>query len=259
MTFRVVGVEETEVGHELATVADAEAERVRTVVEAVDGRASTVVIEYACRPALGRSEDVGVGKTAAEDGKIDVVECLAARGEVGQVDVLHVEPGQIEGVGHFALAVRAFIAEDGRTDAAPFGAGGGESEAGGRSDECVRDTETQRLHLILFVTGSCALLAALKTVEQVGGAIPDVAHIIDAEVVISAVLRDEQVALVSRASHAIETYARLAKDGLQTVVCGHLQEYGGVFGEEDLDQIGVGDGVQIDLEAAVNVSKTHLQ
>ena len=77
--------------------------------------------------------------------------------------------------------------------------------------------------------------------------------------VIGAILRDEQVALVSRARHAIETYARLTKDRLQTVVCGHLQEYGGVFGEEDLDQIGVGDGVQIDLEAAVNVSETHLQ
>ena len=77
--------------------------------------------------------------------------------------------------------------------------------------------------------------------------------------VIGTVLRDEQVALISRTGHAIEPHAGLAKDRLQTVVCGHLQEYRGVFGEKNLDQIRVGDGVQIDLEASVNVSETHLQ
>ncbi len=111
-----VAVEQAEFYDELAAVAYAEGEGVGSCVEVVEGFTSFLVVEEGAGPAFSGAEDVGVGETAAEDNHVDILERLTAGDEVGHVDILNVEAGEVEGVGHFAVAIDALLTDDSRFD-----------------------------------------------------------------------------------------------------------------------------------------------
>ena len=109
--FRVSRIDEVELNHELAAIAYAEAQGVLTAIEAFEGCLSLVVPEESSGPSFGRTEHIGVGESAAEHYHVHIVESLASRHEVGHMHILHVETGQIERIGHLAVAVHTFLSD----------------------------------------------------------------------------------------------------------------------------------------------------
>ena len=113
----MVVAEQTKFYHQLATVADTEAQGIRASIEAVEGGLSLGIEEEGSGPSLGTAEDIAVGESSAECDDVDVVEGLAAADEVGHGDVFHVESCEPEGVGHLAFGVGSLFADDGSADA----------------------------------------------------------------------------------------------------------------------------------------------
>ncbi len=108
-------IQQPEFHHELAPVAYAEAEGVGAAVEFAECFLCRIVpTETAC-PSFCRTEHVAVGETAAEHYHIDIFQCLASAHQVGHVDVLDIETGEVEGVGHFTVTVHALFADNCRT------------------------------------------------------------------------------------------------------------------------------------------------
>ena len=195
---------EAEFHHELATVADTERECVFAGIEAAQGFACLLVVEETAGPSFGGTEHVGVGETAAEDYHVHVVEGFAAAGEVGHVHILHVESGQIEGVGHFAVAVHTLFADYGAAYARFFGTVEAQAEVGEASGECVGDAELDRLAAVIPEAFEGAFLAALVAVEKVGGTIPEGTHGIDVELCLGSLHRDAELAFAFHGAYLAE-------------------------------------------------------
>ena len=179
-------VDEVEFRHQLATVADAQRERILARIEAVERLLGLGIVEEGTRPSLGRSQDVGVGESATEDDHIDLLQGLATTNEVGHHHVLHLEACEVEGVGHLALAIGALLTDDsrlGRSLTVGIGRGlpavGIEAILGERSREVGVELH---LHGLLLVVGVALLrhaVEALVAVEEIGGLVPDVAQAVD--------------------------------------------------------------------------------
>lgn len=170
------GAYQSEFHHQLAAVADTEGEGVGAAVEAVEGGLGFRVVEEGAGPALGRAEDVGVGEAAAEDYHLYVVQRFAARGEVGHGYVLHVEAGQMEGIGHLPLAIGALLADDGGTHAALGAAVGVGPEVGQTAGEGSGQAVLQGLLLIVLVALVSLPIEGLLAVEEPRGFVPHVAE-----------------------------------------------------------------------------------
>jgi hypothetical protein len=74
----MLGIEEVQLGHELATVADTEAQGVGTGVKPFDGITGLGIVKKRSCPSFGRPEDVGIGKAAGKDDEANVVEGFAS-------------------------------------------------------------------------------------------------------------------------------------------------------------------------------------
>ncbi|GJC81968.1 hypothetical protein ColLi_04805 [Colletotrichum liriopes] len=96
----------------LATVADAQRERVGALEEVFKLLARVLVLEDGLRPADAGAEDVAVREAAARRDAHKVRERPAGE-DVRHVHVDGVEAGRLEGEGHLAVAVDAHLAEDG--------------------------------------------------------------------------------------------------------------------------------------------------
>ena len=166
-TLTVLGVDEVELYHHLATVADTETQSVGARVEAFDGFLGFFVPKYATRPALGRTENVAVREATAEHYHVHVVECFATRNQVGHVHVLNIESGIIERVSHFAVAVNAFFANNGSLYARRVVLEAGNAQIGSFAGESLRQTYSNGLLLIVVVAIFSAFFAALLDVEQI--------------------------------------------------------------------------------------------
>src|SRR5262249_39760062 len=97
----------------LATVADAERERVGAREELREHRACALVIEDRLGPTFARAEHVAVREPAARDPAAITVEAGAARQDVAHVHVVRLEPRAIERRGHLALTVHALLSQHG--------------------------------------------------------------------------------------------------------------------------------------------------
>ena len=120
MLLFVFRIKQSQFGHQLTAVADAEAHRIFTCVKTIDGLLGLLVIKDTGSPPLGGTEHVGVGESAAEDDEVHIFERFTPRSEVGQMHVFHVEAGQIERISHLALTVCTLVAQNSRTDTAPL-------------------------------------------------------------------------------------------------------------------------------------------
>ena len=259
MLLLVLRVEQLQLGHQLATVTDTEAQRVLAGVEALDRRFSCLIEEDTGSPSLSGAQYVGVRESTAEDDQVHVVECLAARSQVGQVNIFHVEACQIHRVCHLTLAVGTLVAEDRRLDTARLATVGREAIIGQLAGEVLVELELQRLHLIVLEAIAGADTAALLDVQLIGGRVPDITHIVDAEVVLDALFRYEDVALAGRFGDLGETYARVHHQFLEGFLVLHLNDDTRVLGEEDLHDVALVDLVEVHLKTALHVREAHLQ
>ncbi len=156
----VVVVEQTQLHHQLATVADAEREGVLAGIELVERLLCLRVVEECTCPTLGRAEHVGVGEATAEGDEVNLLEGLATSDEVGHGDVLHVEAGHVERVSHLALRVGTLLTDDSRYWATAL-----------RTGLCLQRSTLEGplyWHLLIVDETLCRLaVEALATVEQV--------------------------------------------------------------------------------------------
>ena len=256
--------QQAELHHQLASVADAQREGVVAGIELIQGLLGLRVVEEGAGPSFGRTQHVAVGESAAEDNHIDLLECLAPADEVGHHHVFHVEAGQIERVGHLALTVGAFLADDGSLGSAvvivvsPLEAVLGES-----AREVFRELHLQRLLLVVLETLLGFAVEALLAVQQVAGLIPDVAQVVDVEAVFLVAVLHNQLALVF---HGITNLgiadAMVLKivEEIELQLVAHLNDHTGILGKECFHRIAVGtDVMQVDVHTATGVGEAHLQ
>ena len=255
--------------HQLTAVADAEGEGVLAGIELVERLLGLRVEEEGTRPALGRTEHVAVGEATAEDDEVDILERLAPRDEVGHHHVLHVEAGQIHGVGHLALAVGTLLTDDGS-----LGTHGGvgllpsvgvQTVLSQFACEALRELHLQWLFLIVLVALASLAVEALSTVEQIARLVPHVAQVVDVELqTLRELFADhlDAAAVLDGIADLGEAHAALLHElaELLLVLVAHLDDHARVLGEERLDDVALGaEVVQVDVHAALRVGEAHLQ
>lgn len=160
-------IDEVQLYHQLATVADAKAQSVLTGEEALQGSLCVLVPDKAASPSFRRTKHVGVGETSAEHNHIDVVKSFATRHKVGHVNVFHIKAGEIKRICHLAVAVHALLADNGSLDACRSAAVAGKSVRGKRAFEILRQFIAYRLLLIVLKTLFRTCRATLTAVEQI--------------------------------------------------------------------------------------------
>ena len=190
----MVGVDEVELNHELATVTDTERESVLASVELVERLLSLRVVEECACPTLSRTENVRVREATAEDDHVHVLECLTTGDKVGHHNVLHVEASEVERVSHLAFAVSTLLADDGSLDARRCAAVGRDAIALERALERRVELHLNRLLLVVVAALCCASVEALVAVEQVRCLVPCVAQCVDVECMCVIVLLDDDSA-----------------------------------------------------------------
>ena len=75
-TLSVLRSDQAHFRHQLASVADSQAEGVLTGIETVNGSAGLFIVEEGTGPSFGRTECVCIGESSDEDYHLDVVKCL---------------------------------------------------------------------------------------------------------------------------------------------------------------------------------------
>ena len=105
-------IDEIEFNHELTTVADTEAQGVLTLVICLKSSLGLVIPKESTGPSFCRTKHIGVGESATEYNHVDILKCLTSRHEVGHMHILDIEAGQIQRVGHFPIAVDAFLSNN---------------------------------------------------------------------------------------------------------------------------------------------------
>ena len=257
----VLRIDKVEFNHQLTTVADAEAQRVGTGIELVQSFFGLGVVEKCARPTFGAAQNIAVGEAATEDDKVDVVQRLAPADKVGHRDILHVEARQIECVGHLAVAIRSFFANDGGLDSRWRLAVGRDAIAFERAAEAVVEVQVERLLLVVHEALFSHAVAALVAIEQVGCGIPLVAQHVDVKFVCKIAFLDGEgalfrcgIAYLSKADTFVveECFQRLF------VGVAHLNDHTGVLGKQHFDDVVARDVVQVDVHAASGVGKGHL-
>ena len=115
--------------------------------------------------------------------------------------------------------------------------------------------------LVVLETLLGASVHALLTVEQVGGVVPDIAQVIDAELVGGILVLYEDVTLVRRFAQLHVAHTGIFENLLHLilVLVTHLDDNTGVLGKENLHEVVLLDFVQADVQAAFGVGKAHLQ
>ena len=116
----LLAVEEIQLPHQLAAVADTEREGVGAGVKLPQRLAGPIVVPEAGGKAGRRPQHIAVGEASAEDDHPALLQGLATAHQVTHVDIPHIETGQPEGVGHLSLAIRPLVADDGAGDATPL-------------------------------------------------------------------------------------------------------------------------------------------
>ena len=104
-------------------------------------------------------------------------------------------------------------------------------------------------------------MEALFAVEQVGGGVPNIAQVVDAELVVAALHAHHDVTFIGGYTQLDVAYAGVIENLLYTrcIVVAHLDDYTRVLGKECLHDIGANQLVQADLHTALYVGKAHLQ
>ena len=199
--FLVFGSDESHLGHQLAAVADSEAQGVLAGVETLDGSAGFLVVEQRTGPAFGGAQGIGIGESSDEDYHLYVLQGLTARYEVGDVYVLYCKSGHVQSPGHLTVAVGAGLADDGRLDSAL-------GRHGVPPVKVLRESEGQRLFLVIDVSLGCRLLSGLYAVEQPGGAVPAVSHgvYVQSQFLSGCTVEDPQSASLCRTAYLIGFY-----------------------------------------------------
>ena len=257
----VLRIEELQLGHQLTAITDTEAQRVGASVEAVQRSLRLLIEEDTCCPALSRPEDVRVREATAEDDELYIIERLTTRDEVGQMHVLDVEACEIEGISHFTLTIRPLVSEDGGTDRRLRRAVGIETEVSELTREALRSREAEGLILIAFVASLSQLFAALILVHQIRGAVPEVALGIDVERErgLLAVADRERTTIGRRRGDASKADAGITQHFFEDFGSRGLHEHTWVLGKEELDDIVLREGREVDRQPALRRGEAHLQ
>ena len=148
----------------------------------------------------------------------------------------------MEHIGHFALAVRAFLANDGGAHAGRGAAIGRNTEGGKRSVERSGQTQVERLRFIVV----CALFsAAIETLERVHlgrSAVPILAQGVDVERKLAIGAAEREGATLNGPTEFDGGYTGFGEYGRESLVAriGHLHHHSGVFGEEGVREIAGG-------------------
>ena len=260
-------VDESQFHHQLATVADAERQRVLAGIEAVEGLFCLGVVKEGASPTLCRAEHVAIRESTTEHNHVDFVERLATRDEIGHHDILHIEASQVEAVSHFAFAIGALLADDGclRTVVGSNVAATVEAQAilAQTAREATREFHLQRLLLVVLEAFASHAIATLTTIEQIAGLIPHIAQMVDVEchlVIVS--LDDELTPCLNGIANLCKAYSHILQivAEVELMLVAHLDDHTGILSEECFDDVAIGtDVVQINMYAALLVGKCHLK
>lgn len=165
--FCRLGSEQVELYHQLAAIAYTETQRVMAGIEASQCFGCTLVPFEARSPALGRTKNVAVRETTAEDYHVYVVEGFASAGKVGHVYIAYVEAGHKERVGHLAVAVDTFFTYDCGTDARGGAAANSQVAALEAAVEVGAQAVVDRLQAEIVAALGGTFGFGLQTVEQI--------------------------------------------------------------------------------------------
>ena len=162
----VLRIDEVELRHELAAVADAETHSIWTFVEILKSGAGLLVVEERSRPAFRRTENVGVAETANKHYHIHVAEVFAPAYEVCHVYILDIEAGSVESVSHLTVTLAAFLTDDSRLHARRSSTVHVNAQILGFAGEAAK-IKLKCLILIVLITLQGFLFATLSSVEEI--------------------------------------------------------------------------------------------
>ena len=257
----VVIVDETQFHHQLASVADAERQRVFSCIEGIERCLCLGVEEESACPTLRTAQHVGVGESAAEDNHVDVFQGLATAHKVGHHHVLHVEACQIERVSHFTLTVRALLADDGSLDACALTTVGTDAILCHRACEGSGEFVLDGLVLIVLETLLRHAVEGLLGVQTIGSGVPDVAQTVDVEIAVATTFLHHHLTLVDGLTDFHKAHTCLAEQVFHLTLVGilHLNDHTGVLGKEQLHGVFLHDVVEVGFDTAFLVGESHLQ
>ena len=159
--------------------------------------------------------------------------------------VFHIEPCQVQRVSHLSLAVGPFLANNRRGKSRFLFAVGVQLHLFHFSGEVGRRLELKGLLLVVVEPFPGMLFATLLAVEQVGGTVPGVSQRVNIELLTELVFSDDQLALLDRPCHDGKSHAIIFEDFFNEAVMFHLDDHPRVLGEEDLDQVGMTNLVEV--------------
>mmetsp|Transcript_7001 Transcript_7001/g.16331 ORF Transcript_7001/g.16331 Transcript_7001/m.16331 type:complete len:681 (-) Transcript_7001:1870-3912(-) len=221
-----------EQSHELAAVAHSERESVVTRAESSELRGDLGIEADDASPAFGRAQDVCVREAANEDDAAEPVQVDAAAHQVCHRDVPRLHAGRVEGGGHLAVSIRAFLPND--------------SDARRRLDHRCRrrrrrsEGERPLRRVSVCHTGLLllhTLRVALHRLERKRRRLPDVAQLGQLRVEHRLGRRlDEHALLGGGATHARARHPRLRvrRQHCRLIRRAHLEEEQRLFGEARL-------------------------
>ena len=255
------GVNEVELHHQLATVTNTERESILTCVETVECSLSLGIVEESSCPSFSRAKNVRVRESTAEYDEINLVECLAAADKVGHCNVLNIEACKIHCVCHFALAVCSLLADDCCTNARFFAAVSINAIFRIHSCEACGEAELQRLVLVVLQSLVCTAVEALLAIHKVRAVEPYVAHIINIKETCAFAMSNSNLTFLRGGTYLHKANACLFEYILHFlfVGIGHLNNKTGILGEEELNNVSLGNAAEINLNTTLGVCEAHFE
>ena len=106
------------------------------------------------------------------------------------MDILHVKASQIEGVSGLTLTLRSLLTDHRCLHATRCATVSTDTVVGQLTGECLVELILQRLHLVVLETIAGTDVTALFYIQFIRGLIPNITHIVDAEVILNALFRN---------------------------------------------------------------------
>ena len=245
----------------MTPVADAKGECVRTAVETVQCLFCLGIVEESTCPTLCRTKHIAIGEAATEDDEVDVAQRFPARNEVGHHDIFDVEACQVEHVGHFPLAICAFLADDSCFYATLFPTVRVQTILAEFACEAWQEVPFEWLLAVVFIAFFRLTIEALLAVEQITACIPNITKVINAKLILCSSLFHEDVSLFARTADVNITDSCSLKEllDLRAILVGNLNHDARVLCKEELHQVVAFHLVEVYLESAFCICEAHFQ
>ena len=175
------------------------------------------------------------------------------------MDILHVEAGEIQGIRRFAFALATLFADNRSPDTTLALAIERQAQVCQLPAEVLRILELERLHLVVLEAVAGASIPTLLAIQLIGRFIPNITHIVDAEVILDTILGNQDMPFVRRFRNLCEFHSGFVHQFFKGLLVFYLNQDTRIFSEENLDDVFFLNLVQVYFQTTFHIGKAHFQ